>query len=205
LVPSVALAEGDLAPTAVKAEAPSSDSATTSPRLDGTDLYLAQLVAALGAEGVIAIASLFPPMAWIVAAVSPGVGALAVDWVGREMGGVVGSQSAALITSYGMFCVGCGSMVVGGFVSYFAIVLGPLLLLMPATAPFGIAVLAAGVVPLLFGSMVMVARPFVLPIAWAAFASQPDLTDGALPGTDTGRGSDRREHDAPVLSTGVAF
>lgn len=198
---NVALGDEAKGPTPTEEEV-----ANPSPRslskLDGTDLYLAQVVAQLGAEHFFFIASLCPPLSFFSLILLPGAGALTVDWVGREMGGIPGSQLAALLTNYGLSCIGVGTLALGFFLAYSSLVLLPLA--RENSAPL-IGLLLGGVGMSGAGLLVFCARPFIIPLVWATFVS--DVEEGEIDApAKRKRGRFPRPTPAPKTSgLGVAF
>jgi len=176
--PQVDASAAESAPAAALSEAAPID-ATAPPRLQGEALYLAQVVAQLGAEGLLAPLAVCPPVASAVGLVSPALGALAVDWVGREVGGVQGSQTAALVTAYGLDCGGGVLYIVGYLAAFAPLYLGGLVAVQDPAAfqVWGPLMLLAlpGTAAAVLGLAAIVSRPFVTPLAWSAFAPQAEV------------------------------
>ncbi|MBN2360240.1 MAG: hypothetical protein JXR83_12380 [Deltaproteobacteria bacterium] len=152
---------------------PDSAPGEESSRLDGAQLYWAQVVGQLGAEALVGSLTLCPFVSWIALAAAPIAGVLAADWVGREMGLRAGSQVAAFAGNYLVGCTGVTAVAGGAFFTYLVLAIGlPITLVSSPTGIAIVAVLAAGgVVAVLAGAAALLARPFLTPLLWSAFTA----------------------------------
>jgi len=166
--------------------------------LDGTQLYLAQVLGQLGAEALVGSLALCPAVSWAALVAAPLAGVLAADWVGREMGLRTGSQIAAIAGNYVIGCTGITAIAGGALFTYLVVVFGILpLALVPGTATVVVvAVLAAaGVLMMVAGTIASLARPFLTPLLWSAFTAReqvhaddvPDARDRAGRGQSEGQ------------------
>lgn len=141
--------------------------------LEGSQLYLAQVVGQLGAEALLGSAALCPAISWAALVAAPFAGVLAADWVGREMGLRTGSQIAAIAGNYLIACTGVTAIAGGAVFVYLVLAIGlPLGIIGGTTAIAIAAVLAAGgAIAILAGAIALLARPFLTPLLWSAFSA----------------------------------
>ena len=161
------------------------DDEASAVELQGSELFLAQVVAMFGAESMLTPLALCPATAWGASLISPGLGVLALDWVGREMGHVAGSQVAAMLASYGLGCG--GSLVAGtGLVLFSApAYIGVLMLAGGSAAAGGLLLLSLpGAALCGLGLATIAARPFIVPWVWSSFAPDDPNVTGRPPTAD---------------------
>ncbi|MFH1808407.1 MAG: hypothetical protein ABIJ09_06675 [Pseudomonadota bacterium] len=149
---------------------------------EDTDLYLAQVIAGLGAEGLFGIFGLCPGLSLCAGVARPAAGALAVDWVGREMGGRQGWQLGGLVASYALYLAATGLVTTGALGLYVAslltAVLVPSLGLDGISGTLvGVSLLGTPVAVMLGGALIMLARPFLVPLVWGITRDEDEAAD----------------------------